>query len=202
MAYLDRTWTWAEWNDRGRRAAGGLRDLGVGRGDVVAFLDKNHPDCVEISYAAASLGAANARLGPSVETTTCAPATASSTDAGSVTSLGRRGPGSPSCLGCSRAARVDGDGVAAVEQVGDGELSDGAGGTEGGDVHARQNASGPEPAQCDDRGQDEDDRVDRDGLGLLAAEVQPRGEHHHDAEPRGPRFSTDLAQHRHRLARR
>lgn len=60
MTYLGRTWTWAEWNDRVRRAAGGLRDLGIGRGDVVAFLDKNHPACVEISYAAASQGAANA----------------------------------------------------------------------------------------------------------------------------------------------
>ncbi|KQY57658.1 long-chain-fatty-acid--CoA ligase [Nocardioides sp. Root140] len=60
MTYLDRTWTWAQWNDRVRRAAGGLRDLGIGRGDVVAFLDKNHPACVEISQAAASRGAANA----------------------------------------------------------------------------------------------------------------------------------------------
>ena len=34
--------------------------LGVGRGDVVAFLDKNHPACVELSMAAGSLGAANA----------------------------------------------------------------------------------------------------------------------------------------------
>jgi acyl-CoA synthetase (AMP-forming)/AMP-acid ligase II len=43
-----------------RRAAGGLRALGVGRGDVVAFLDKNHPACVEITLAAGSLGAAHA----------------------------------------------------------------------------------------------------------------------------------------------
>lgn len=60
MTYLDRTWTWREWNERVRRAAGGLRDLGIGRGDVVAFLDKNHPACVEVSQAAASRGAANA----------------------------------------------------------------------------------------------------------------------------------------------
>lgn len=60
MTYLGRTWTWAEWNDRVHRAAGGLRDLGVARGDVVAFLDKNHPACVEISLAAGSIGAANA----------------------------------------------------------------------------------------------------------------------------------------------
>ncbi len=60
MSYLGRSWTWAEWNERVRRLAGALRSLGVGRGDVVSFLDKNHPACVELSLAAASLGAANA----------------------------------------------------------------------------------------------------------------------------------------------
>ena len=58
--YFDRTWTWSEWNDRVRRLAGALKDRGVKRGDVVAFLDKNHPACVELTTAAASLGAANA----------------------------------------------------------------------------------------------------------------------------------------------
>jgi acyl-CoA synthetase (AMP-forming)/AMP-acid ligase II len=60
MTYGGRTWSWSQWDDRVRRAAGGLRDLGIGRGDIVAFLDKNHPACVEISLAAGSLGAANA----------------------------------------------------------------------------------------------------------------------------------------------
>ncbi|WP_206056694.1 long-chain-fatty-acid--CoA ligase [Nocardioides sp. GY 10113] len=60
MTYLGRTWTWAQWYDRVQRAAGGLRDLGVARGDVVSFLDKNHPACVEVSLAAGSIGAANA----------------------------------------------------------------------------------------------------------------------------------------------
>ncbi len=60
MTYLGRTWTWAEWDGRVRRAAGALHGLGVRRGDVVAFLDKNHPACVELSLAAGSLGAANA----------------------------------------------------------------------------------------------------------------------------------------------
>ncbi len=60
ITYLDRTWTWAQWDDRVRRAAGALQALGIGRGDVVSFLDKNHPACVEISMAAGSLGAANA----------------------------------------------------------------------------------------------------------------------------------------------
>ena len=60
VMYGERRWTWAQWNDRVRRAAGGLRALGVGRGDIVAFLDKNHPACVEITLAAASIGAAHA----------------------------------------------------------------------------------------------------------------------------------------------
>ena len=60
VVYGDRTWTWSQWNERVRRAAGGLRALGVGRGDVVAFLDKNHPACVEITLAAGSIGAAHA----------------------------------------------------------------------------------------------------------------------------------------------
>ena len=60
FTYLSRTWTWREWNDRVRRLAGALAELGIGRGDVVAFLDKNHPACVELTMAAASLGAANA----------------------------------------------------------------------------------------------------------------------------------------------
>ncbi|MET0995933.1 MAG: AMP-binding protein, partial [Mycobacterium sp.] len=60
MTFLARSWTWAEWNERVRRLAGALAELGVGRGDVVAFLDKNHPACVELTLAAASLGAANA----------------------------------------------------------------------------------------------------------------------------------------------
>lgn len=58
--YLDRKWTWAQWNDRVRRLAGALSAFGIKRGDVVAFLDKNHPACVELTFAAASLGAANA----------------------------------------------------------------------------------------------------------------------------------------------
>ena len=60
FTYLGRTWTWAQWDERVRRLAGALRSMGVGRGDVVSFLDKNHPACVELTMAAASLGAANA----------------------------------------------------------------------------------------------------------------------------------------------
>jgi acyl-CoA synthetase (AMP-forming)/AMP-acid ligase II len=60
MDFLDRSWTWSQWNDRVRRLAGALKERGVKRGDVIAFLDKNHPACVESTIAAASIGAANA----------------------------------------------------------------------------------------------------------------------------------------------
>ncbi|CAN7226290.1 long-chain-fatty-acid--CoA ligase [Mycolicibacterium frederiksbergense] len=60
ITYLSRTWTWAQFDDRIRRVAGALTARGVGRGDVVAFLDKNHPACVEVTLGAASLGAATA----------------------------------------------------------------------------------------------------------------------------------------------
>ncbi|BBY59235.1 long-chain-fatty-acid--CoA ligase [Mycolicibacterium sarraceniae] len=60
VSYLGRRWTWAQWDERIRRLAGALAARGVGRGDVVAFLDKNHPACVELQLAAASIGAATA----------------------------------------------------------------------------------------------------------------------------------------------
>jgi acyl-CoA synthetase (AMP-forming)/AMP-acid ligase II len=68
LAYGDRRWTWSELRDRVRRAAAGLTAAGVRPGDRVGFLDRNHPACLEITYAAASIGAANAvvnwRLAP------------------------------------------------------------------------------------------------------------------------------------------
>lgn len=60
LRYLGRTWTWREWEERVRRLAGALVDLGITRGDVVGSLDKNHPATVELTFAAASLGAATA----------------------------------------------------------------------------------------------------------------------------------------------
>jgi acyl-CoA synthetase (AMP-forming)/AMP-acid ligase II len=60
VSYLGRSWTWVQWNDRIRRLAGALVARGIGRGDVVAFLDKNHPACVELTLAASSIGAATA----------------------------------------------------------------------------------------------------------------------------------------------
>lgn len=60
MSFGERSWTWQEWHDRVHRAAGGLREIGIGRGDVVAFVDKKHSARVEITLAASSIGAANA----------------------------------------------------------------------------------------------------------------------------------------------
>jgi acyl-CoA synthetase (AMP-forming)/AMP-acid ligase II len=60
MTFGGRAWNWQEWHDRVHRAAGGLRDLEIGRGDVVAFLDKKHSARLEITLAASSIGAANA----------------------------------------------------------------------------------------------------------------------------------------------
>ncbi|WP_031465899.1 long-chain-fatty-acid--CoA ligase [Sciscionella sediminilitoris] len=60
ITFADQTWTWAGWHDRIRRLTGALRDKGIGRGDRIAFLDKNHIGCVEAVFAAAGLGAATA----------------------------------------------------------------------------------------------------------------------------------------------
>lgn len=50
-------WSWTQWSSRIRRVAGMLRAAGIERGDCVAFLDKNHPACLEVLFAAASIGA-------------------------------------------------------------------------------------------------------------------------------------------------
>lgn len=56
IRYGERQWSWADWSARIRRAAGALRDAGVERGQCVAFLDKNHPACLEVLFAGASIG--------------------------------------------------------------------------------------------------------------------------------------------------
>ena len=67
IRYGERQWSWAQWASRIRRVAGALQAAGVRRGESVAFLDKNHPACLEILFAAASIGAVttvvNWRLG-------------------------------------------------------------------------------------------------------------------------------------------
>ncbi|MDQ7809422.1 long-chain fatty acid--CoA ligase [Amycolatopsis sp. A133] len=60
LIFGDRQWSWAEFDERVRRLSGALSAAGVGKGDRVAFLDKNHPACLETTFAAAGIGAANA----------------------------------------------------------------------------------------------------------------------------------------------
>src|SRR6185437_2005558 len=60
LSFAGQRWTWAQWRDRVHHATGALRALGIGRGDTVATLDKNHPQSLEITFAAAALGASHA----------------------------------------------------------------------------------------------------------------------------------------------
>ncbi|MBB4685704.1 long-chain-fatty-acid--CoA ligase [Amycolatopsis jiangsuensis] len=60
LVFGDRTRTWAEFDERVRRLSAALAGAGIGRGDRVAFVDKNHPAGVEVTFAAAGLGAATA----------------------------------------------------------------------------------------------------------------------------------------------
>ncbi|OXM64489.1 acyl-CoA synthetase [Amycolatopsis vastitatis] len=60
LIFGDRAWTWAEFDERVRRLSGALAAAGITRGDRVAFVDKNHPSCLETTFAAAGIGAANA----------------------------------------------------------------------------------------------------------------------------------------------
>ena len=68
LMFGDQSWSWSELRDRILRLAGSLSSVGVGHGDRIAFLDKNHPACLETTYAASLLGAAHAvvnfRLSP------------------------------------------------------------------------------------------------------------------------------------------
>lgn len=57
IAYGDRRLTWSEWDERIRRTAGALADAGIGRGDRVAVVDRNHIICLDVLLAAGSLGA-------------------------------------------------------------------------------------------------------------------------------------------------
>src|SRR5215831_2300335 len=56
----NRSLTYSELADRGRRLANGLRTLGVTKGDRVAWLGPNHPAFLESLFAAGLLGAAMA----------------------------------------------------------------------------------------------------------------------------------------------
>ena len=61
LAFGDQSWTWAQLDDRVRRAAGALRASGLGPGDRLAVLDKNHPACLELTLAASLIGSASFR---------------------------------------------------------------------------------------------------------------------------------------------
>jgi len=56
----DRTWTWGQAWDDIRRFAGALQQAGVGRGDRIAFLDKNNPAILIATQAVCLIGASNA----------------------------------------------------------------------------------------------------------------------------------------------
>ncbi|MFI5627047.1 long-chain-fatty-acid--CoA ligase [Nocardioides sp. NPDC051685] len=60
LVFGDQTWTWTELHDRILRLAGSLRAAGITEGDRIATLDKNHPACLETTFAASLLGAAHA----------------------------------------------------------------------------------------------------------------------------------------------
>jgi fatty-acyl-CoA synthase len=66
LVYGAASWTYADLAGRVARLAYGLRDLGIGPGDRVAYLGWNHPALLETLFATASLGAVfvplNARL--------------------------------------------------------------------------------------------------------------------------------------------
>lgn len=68
LQYGDRSWTWAELDERIRRVAAHLRTLGVQPGDRIATVDKNSAASLELTFAASLIGAAHAvvnfRLSP------------------------------------------------------------------------------------------------------------------------------------------
>src|SRR5581483_4660083 len=60
VRFGDRSWTWSQWGDRIRRHAGAQVAAGLVPGDRVAFLDKNHPACLETTMACAMAGTVSA----------------------------------------------------------------------------------------------------------------------------------------------
>ncbi|WP_428950499.1 acyl-CoA synthetase [Streptomyces sp. cg35] len=57
VVHEDRQWTYAELHRRVLRLADALRELGVRRGDRVAYLGPNHPSFLETLFAVGALGA-------------------------------------------------------------------------------------------------------------------------------------------------
>ncbi|WP_067540476.1 AMP-binding protein [Nocardia crassostreae] len=58
IVFGDQRWTWAQWARRIRGVAAVLAAVGMRRGARIGFLDMNHPACLEVTFAAASLGVA------------------------------------------------------------------------------------------------------------------------------------------------
>jgi acyl-CoA synthetase (AMP-forming)/AMP-acid ligase II len=59
ITFEDRQWTWPQWRDRIHQVSGALLAEGIKRGDVVAFVDKNTPACLEVTLGASAIGAIN-----------------------------------------------------------------------------------------------------------------------------------------------
>ncbi|HEU5390302.1 MAG TPA: AMP-binding protein [Streptosporangiaceae bacterium] len=57
LLFRDRTVTWAEFEDRAARLAGGLRAAGIRDGDRVGYLSRNSPEFYEVMMACARIGA-------------------------------------------------------------------------------------------------------------------------------------------------
>ena len=57
LLFGERTITWAEFEDRSARLAGGLRATGIRSGDRIGFLSRNTPEFYEVMMAAARIGA-------------------------------------------------------------------------------------------------------------------------------------------------
>lgn len=62
MRFDGGTTTWGELDERIRRNANGQLKAGLRPGDRVAFLDKNHPACLETTFACAQIGTVNAAV--------------------------------------------------------------------------------------------------------------------------------------------
>ncbi|ASR35304.1 long-chain fatty acid--CoA ligase [Prauserella marina] len=68
LRFGEQSWSWRDLSARVRRNAAAQRAAGLAEGDRVAFLDKNHPACLETTLACAYAGTVNAvvnaRLAP------------------------------------------------------------------------------------------------------------------------------------------
>jgi acyl-CoA synthetase (AMP-forming)/AMP-acid ligase II len=59
LLFGDRSWSWTQLAGRVEKTAAALRSRGLRAGDRFAVLDRNHPACLELTLAAARIGATN-----------------------------------------------------------------------------------------------------------------------------------------------